>query len=64
MSMKLNVKKIRQLKKAKGLTWHDIARLGGANSRQAVFHFIKHESISGAELFAKAFKVNAKDLIK
>jgi len=62
--MKLNVKKIRQLKKAKGLTWNEIARLAGLNSRQAIFHFVRYERISGAELFAKVFKINPKDLIK
>jgi len=61
--MKLNVEKIRRLKKAQNLTWQEIAHKMGANSRQYVYEYVRHERITGAEKFAKVFGINAIDLI-
>ena len=61
--MKLNVKKIKQLKKKSGLTYQDIAKLGGLKSRQHVYDYILNARLSGADFFGKIFKIPPKDLI-
>lgn len=61
--MKLNVKKIKRLKKKSGLTWQAIAEKGGKKSRQHAYSFITTKRLSGAEFFARIFKVKPKDLI-
>ena len=64
LSMKLDTEKIKRLKEARGITYREIAKLMGLNSRQHVFDFIKFKRITGAEKFAKVFGVDPKDLIK
>ena len=51
--MKLDIEKIKRLKEARNLSYEDLAKLMGLNSRQHVFDYIRHERISGAEKFAK-----------
>ena len=62
--MELDIDKIKRLKEARGLTYQDLAKLMGFNTRQNVFELIRHKRLSGAEKFAKVFGVDAKDLIK
>jgi len=61
--MRLNTEKIRRLKEAQGLTWQQIADKMGANSRQYVYEYVRHERVTGAEKFAKVFGVEPIDLI-
>ena len=63
MKMKLDIKKVKKLKKAYDLTWQDIADAAGLKSRQAIYDYIRTGSPNGARYFAKAFGVKPKDLI-
>lgn len=63
MKLKLNTKKVKKIKKNLGLTWGDIAKMGGKRSKQAVYDYILKERVSGAVFFAKVFKCKPKDLI-
>ena len=61
--MKLNVKKIKELKKAQNLTYDEIAERMGLNSKQHVYDYIANERVTGAEKFAKVFGIDPIELI-
>jgi transcriptional regulator with XRE-family HTH domain len=62
--MKLDSKKVRRLKKLHKLTWQQIAQKTGLKTRQAAFQIVSKERIGGADVFAKLFKLDPRDLIK
>jgi hypothetical protein len=64
MKLKLNSQKVKNLKRKLGLTWFDIAKMGGKKSKQAVYDYVLNERVSGAVFFAKVFRCKPKDLIK
>jgi len=64
MKLKLNIKKVKKFKRKLGLTWQDIADMGGKKSKQAVYDYVLHERVSGAVFFAGVFKCKPKDLIQ
>jgi len=63
MNLKLNSKKIKNLLKQRGLTYSDVARINGIKHRESIYSYLKHESLNGALIFAKALKCKPKDLI-
>jgi len=62
--MQLDTKKILKLKRALGLTWQDIAKLGKLKSRQHAFLKCNKNSLKSAEFWAKIFHAKPKDLLK
>ena len=62
--MELNVDKIIQIKRTIGLTWQEIAKIGGLKSRQHALSKCNKRSLRSAEFFAKIFHMDPKDLIK
>jgi len=64
VNMKLDIEKIKRLKKSRNLTYQDIADMMGFKSRQHVYEYIRYARITGAEKFAKVFGLDPKDLIK
>jgi len=62
--MKLNKKKIENIKNAMGLTWEDVASKGKLKTRQAAYFKWRNGSALQAEFFAKIFNIDPKDLIK
>ena len=62
--MKLNVEKVRKEMQRQGLTYQRLADMAGLKSRQMAYYYIKSASHKGAEPFAKAFDIEAKDLIR
>ena len=63
MKLRLNSNKVKKIKQKLGLTWEDIAKMGGKKSKQAVYDYVLKERVSGAVFFAKVFKCKPKDLI-
>lgn len=63
MKLKLNSNKVKKIKRKLGLTWDDIAKMGGKHSKQAVYDYVLNERVSGAVFFAKVFKCKPKDLV-
>ena len=60
--MKLNVKKVETQRKVRGFSYSKIAELAG-KKRQNIYDYIKHERVTGAKAFAKAFDMEERDFI-
>jgi len=62
--MRLDIKKIKTYKDFLGLSWADIAKIGGLNSKQAAFNKAARGSAMNAEFFATIFDVDPVELIE